>query len=103
MSVLMFCTPRCLDESMCVLVIGRGAVGRHGLYSLAWQSCCNMLQLSLPLSSLLSVFLPHRLSPAIVLSLISALPSKRQGADKPFSLWYKQEIYREVNLPYQAL
>lgn len=43
-----------------------------------------MLQLSLPLSSLLSVFLPHRLSPAIVLSLISALPSKRQGADKPF-------------------
>lgn len=92
-----FSTPRHLNESMCVLVIGRGA-GETWFVSL---SLVETQQYATSLS--LYIFTPPSFSPHLPLShLISALPSKRQGADKPF-LWYKQEIYREVNLMYHAL
>lgn len=83
MSVLMFCTPRRLDEPMCVLVIGLGA----GETWFVFLRLAELLQYATTLlSSLLftvCIFTPSPF-PAVVLSLISALPSKRQGADKPF-------------------
>lgn len=82
---------------MGVLVIGRGT-GETWFVSL---SLTEMQQYATTLSpSLFTVYIftPPSFSLCRPRShLISALPSKRQGADKPF-LWYKQEIYGEVNL-----
>lgn len=80
-SVPVFSTPRRLNESMCVLVIGRGA-GETWFVSLSlieMQQYTAYLSLSLPL---LYFYLSPPLLPRS--HLISALPSKRQGADRPF-------------------
>lgn len=77
-----FSTPRRLSESMCVLVIGRGA-GETWFVSLRlveMQQCTADLSLGS-----LCISTPPSFAPLLPLShLISALPSKRQGADGPF-------------------
>lgn len=92
----MFSTPRRLNESMCVLVIGRGAGETWFVsHSLAEKQRCTA-SLSLYISPLPSFFPPP------FSHLISALPSKRQGADSP-TVQAKNSHQSQFNVPYSTV